>query len=278
MSINAIPSLFVLWVVTCFVLGCGLEPAEEVAGIHQGVSTPAVRLLSAVTGYEQSASGVIGGGFTQGYIEVENIAYHKKVVVHYGVSGKPDWLDVDATYVGPSSGNREVWTFKTPDYPHPPRLATDFRFAIRYTVAGQTYWDNNSGRDYRVGIGPRPVFPRVALSGASVDLIQAEAMHGKLVVDIAVKNVAYHKKVEVVYTVDDWATSKVASASYRTSSWGCLDYGDAKYLEQWRLDTPIPAGTKRVKLAISYTVGGVTHWDNNQKADYTVDMPGVTYY
>jgi hypothetical protein len=277
MNANAIPSLFLLWAVTCFVLGCGGEPADETAGIHQAISTPEVRLLSAVTGYARSASGAIGGGFARGYIEVENIAYHKEVVVHYNESGGPDWHTVGATYVGPSSGNREVWRFETPDYPHPPRLATDFRFAIRYTVAGQTFWDNNVGRDYRIGIGPRPVYPRVALPGASVDLIQAEAAGGQLVADIAVKNIAYNKKVQVVYTVDDWATYKVQSAGYRTSSWGCLDYQDAQVLEQWRLTTPIPGGAQRVKMAISYTVNGVTHWDNNQKADYTVDVPGITY-
>jgi hypothetical protein len=258
--------------------GCG-EGAPEVAVLYQeATGVPEVRLLSANAGYAWKKSGYgHDGGFARGYIEVENLAYHKQVVVHYEVSTQKDWLDVAATYVGPTSNNREVWSFQTPGYHHPPRLGADFRFAVRYSVGGQTYWDNNDGRDYRVGIGARPVYPRVTLGGADLDLIQAEAKAGTFVVDIAVKNLAFHKEVKVVYTFDDWATVKIADASYRTSSFHCLDYTDAQHLEQWQLKAPVDAGTKQIKLAISYTVNGVTSWDNNQGADYTLPVPGIIY-
>jgi hypothetical protein len=72
-------------------------------------------------------------------IGVENLSFEKQVLVHFA-SGQ----EVAAHYVKPLEGNLEQWECELPINTRYPEL----KFALRYLVAGQEYWDNNQEQDY----------------------------------------------------------------------------------------------------------------------------------
>lgn len=84
-----------------------------------------------------------------GTVDVQSLAYAKKVTVVYSTDG---WRTVQrqpAQYLaGPGRGNAEKWFFSIPAVTHFP-----IEFAIAYEVAGATYWDNNFGKNYEL-LGP----------------------------------------------------------------------------------------------------------------------------
>ena len=257
----------------------GEEPLSLRTQSASSPSQPVVRLMHAIaTTWCPPTGGCYGSnkGYAHGYIEVDNLAFHKQVVVHYNVRQTSQWHKVAASYVRPSKNNREIWYFETPKYSYPPRLSSDFQFAIGYTVNGRTYWDNNRGLDYRVGDGPRPMWPRVALGRSNLVLNWARAYNnGPLQGDIVLKDIAYHKQVKVVYSTDGWGSVKSVNATYFNHFCGALDCGSNKKLQRWGFTVNnLPASAQHVKFALSYTAAGDTFWDNNFKRDYVMTVPG----
>lgn len=118
----------------------------EPAGLFPVVHGQTVKLLDAAIGnYGCSSCGTFSGE-----IELRNIDYTKQVRIAYTVIGGGStmdgaWDEIDATYLGPSANGFERWSFETTGAPF---LFGETRFALRYDVAGQTYWDNNCGWDY----------------------------------------------------------------------------------------------------------------------------------
>ena len=74
-------------------------------------------------------------------------------------------------------------------------------------------------------------------------------------INVTVKNLGYNKVVKVRYTQDNWATymDKELSYSYANSD-GTETWGTTLNLDYNKRD--------QVHYAISYTVNGVTFWDN----------------
>lgn len=92
-------------------------------------------------------------------------------------------------------------------------------------------------------------------------------------IDIEVANLSYEKSVGIVYSVDDWATSKSAEASYEYT----LENGR----EIWGVD--LVAMTKSdcywceptastLKYAVFYRHGDATEWDNNGGRDFRLPL------
>ena len=87
-------------------------------------------------------------GFAEGirvWVEVENLGYDKEVAIHY-------WnrKERKMSYRQSLNDNREEWYWES-GYSDSERLGKScsaIKFAIRYTVNGETYWDNNGGWDY----------------------------------------------------------------------------------------------------------------------------------
>ena len=76
-------------------------------------------------------------------IKVKNIDFKKKVIVHWTDDFSSEWKDTEAKY-GYSLGNGyEVWTADIVYY------GSYVEYALKYDVAGQEYWDNNFGENYR---------------------------------------------------------------------------------------------------------------------------------
>jgi hypothetical protein len=72
-------------------------------------------------------------------LAVGDVGFEKEVVIHLA-----DGREYPAHYMEPLSGRYELWECVLPLGGRELNL----KFAIRYTVNGQTYWDNNHGWDY----------------------------------------------------------------------------------------------------------------------------------
>jgi len=208
-------------------------------------------------------------GFVRGFIEVENLGFHKDIAAHYTVNGQT-WLDAPATYVTTLEDNKEIWTFLISGAPVNQRIGFSARFALKYTVNGQTYWDNNDGMDYLIADGPRVMFPNVLFQGRTVALQNASFYNTEspsLYGGIVVKDIGNPKTVTVRYTTDGWQSFTDVEATYGWKSSG---------RETWNFSAPLPVGTESVELAVSYSVNGSTEWDNNYGRNYTIVAGEVT--
>jgi hypothetical protein len=202
-----------------------------------------------------------------GVVEVKNLAYEKQVTLVYTTDGA-QWHETAAAYTAPAASGHESWTF-TQDVPP----GTETRFALRYTAAGQTAWDNNGGGDYRVG---GATAPELLLGGAAVKLDTAVLQPGRsgfaVSGQVVLKNLAYAKSVVVVSSIDDWATVQEYTAFFQEAQ---PQSGGG--LERWYLSIPAQTNSSTtvptVRFALRYTVDGVTYWDNNLGANYALSYP-----
>ena len=82
-------------------------------------------------------------------IKVENIAYVKNVFLRCKDSYLNVWKDIPANYSKPLNKDNtyELWDVETAF------TGKNIEFAIKYDVNGQTYWDNNGGKNYVIKKG-----------------------------------------------------------------------------------------------------------------------------
>lgn len=206
-------------------------------------------------------------GYTEfsGNIEVENLGYSKQVTVHY-TTDDVNWYDTSANYVGATDGTHEKWNFListsslTSDHPELKNLAT-VKFAIKYEVNGNTYWDNNGGANYTNS--------PYSAGSSSVILGKPNVLHkygqlsnGTFSGYVYVKNLNPVKTVKIRYTTDNWATYTDGTATYTSPA------NNYNSVEGWSFNFNVP-GAAQVKYAVAYTVNGVTYWDNNYGNNYT---------
>jgi hypothetical protein len=89
-------------------------------------------------------------------IDVKNLAYAKAVTVVYTTDNWVTAHEASASFSGgytygyayiqsPNVKGVERWQAHIPAVP-----GTSLQFAVRYTVGGQTYWDNNFGQNYQL--------------------------------------------------------------------------------------------------------------------------------
>ncbi len=246
---------------------------------------PAIQLINAKTmiGNGGGLSGSYKAYFA-GDIEVENIAYSKSVKVVYSVDGGA-WQEADASYVKSLGNNREHWKFsiiaKSMSQGGDPRGGysgpkVSIQFALKYTVNGQVYWDNNGGAgiDYRIGTmegsgtlsyGPAAFGKQnIVLTYATYSDYPNTYFRGT----VALKKVnGTIGTASIVYTTDGWATVKTMSPSYQRASYAGQDvYYFADYSSY---------GDVKIDFALSYDLNGVSSWDNNVNSDYHIKA-GVT--
>lgn len=206
-------------------------------------------------------------GFT-GNVEVANLGYAKNVTVHY-TTDDVNWYDAEAQYVGPTSSTHEKWNFAistsslTKDHPEL-RDLNFVRFAIKYTVNGNTYWDNNNSLNYYNE--PNTVYPDSLILGdvnvlRAYDYLNGDSFSGA----VYVKNLNPTKTVKIVYSTDNWATVNEGYATYVSP------LNNFNSTEVWSFNFSVP-GAAQVKYAISYTTDGSTYWDNNYGHNYTVNQ------
>jgi hypothetical protein len=208
--------------------------------------------------------------YATGVIEVANVAYQKEIVVHY--QGPSGWLDSDAIYYGPAANPaNELWSFTTGPYEFLPYYSGEaIDFAVEYTVAGQTAWDNNGGINYVVGVqgGDGSVEPPVALGEDNLKVSDVSLVATSDGVDLSghvvVKNLAYAKVVTVLASTDGWRTVEHIAATYRDGYPGGL--------ESWAFSQSFATGITSAQLAVVYEVDGASYWDDNLGANYTATL------
>lgn len=213
------------------------------------------------------------GAAVEGYVEVLNLAYAKKVTAVYRVEASA-WTEAPATYVGATHDNLEAWRFDTEGVQLGYKQSATVEFALRYEVAGRTFWDNNAGRNYRIGFGYDPLTRsfllgsgRVQVSWAGVysSMTGEGAFTSKSVRGSAlVKNLAREKHVRVVYSVDDWKTKAVAEADFSRI--------DSPGVDVWTFEVALPPATSQVEFAVQVEQDGETAWDNNFGVNYSLQF------
>ncbi|GIO84655.1 glycogen-binding regulatory subunit of S/T protein phosphatase I [Paenibacillus faecis] len=205
-------------------------------------------------------------GFS-GDIEVANLGPVKNVTVHYTTDDKT-WYDTSASYVGPTDGSHEKWRFSistngsTTEHAELKDLRS-IKFAIKYEVNNQTYWDNNGSANYYNEVNRNYPLRSVILGAPNVLNANSTLSNGEFSGNIYVKNLNPDKKVKILYTTDDWATTREAYAVYTGS------LNNFNSVENWNYSINVPGAT-HVKYAISYTTAGQTYWDNNYGHNYEV--------
>ena len=176
------------------------------------------------------------------YIKVKNISYEKNVTVHYKNTGSDQWCDSPATYVKDLGDGYEIWEASISNFG--PVVE---KFCIKYEVNGNTYWDNNNGKDDSsydtLGVAP------VHVMRGYYDLQNN--------IKVQLKDYAYEKDVKVVYTYDNWATKESTNLSYKEKT---LDGN-----EIWAANID---KRNSIQYYIEYTVNGQTYYDNNFGSNY----------
>ena len=177
------------------------------------------------------------------YIKVKNLAYDKKVTVHYKKGDH--WYDKDAEYYKSIENGYEIWKADFSNMSTTGLLNDEF--CIKYEVNGQTYWDNNNGNNYvgELGEAAFHVFPHCEYG---------------LPTYVVLKNLGYEKDVKIVYTNDGWKTQKSVSLEY------CRTLEDGN--EEWVPSEYIPSSEIGEYYAV-YKVNGQTYYDSNFGLNYT---------
>ena len=176
------------------------------------------------------------------YVILDSNGANKQVTLHYEDEAGATWKDLNGEFVKNLNNGTEIWKIKLED-------KTCLQYAIRYDVDGVTYWDNNNNNNYTFTneLGAA----NLKLNTPSEYGLNAEYYP----INVTVKNLGYNKVVKVRYTQDNWATymDKELSYSYANSD-GTETWGTTLNLDYNKRD--------QVHYAISYTVNGVTFWDN----------------
>ena len=223
------------------------------------VSATPVKLIYAKPVYRGMGLGA------QGYVEVENIAYTKNITIHYTIDNET-WSDCFATYLQPTHGNYEAWSFETPIMGIGHRGHGTITFAIKYEVevngSTQTYWDNNNGQNYSVAAGYSTTSRYDIGNGGAADFYSYRYSDTQVQGAVQLKNLAYEKVVKIVYTTDNWATTNEAYASYTST------FEENSNIEIWNYSFDAP--TDEITYKIEYTVNGTTYVDDNFGNYYTI--------
>ncbi|MGA8054539.1 MAG: hypothetical protein WCA12_11905 [Burkholderiales bacterium] len=220
-----------------------------------------------------------GGGITVSYtfvkVKVANIAFAKDVAVMYrGVDGL--WKDRPLVWLV-SGGDYDVFHGSGP--------YTE-EFALRYSVGGNTYWDNNHGANYHL------TNLRNA-SGDNVMLNRATARRGVqagggftfatswIEGEIYVNNLSYAKEVGVRLSADGGATWADTFAVYHGPA-SEATYVSTTGVEVWKFKSPelnLDERSPVFLLAVFYRRldSGDVFWDSNFARDYKLSKAdGVT--
>lgn len=197
---------------------------------------------------------------TETLVEIQNLGAGAEVGLRYRTKTGA-WADAPGIRTTwPAAAGKELWHVA-------PNGGTD-AFAVYYKINGVTYWDNNNSRNYTMAtLQDDALLGKAALGrpqGSRVKFPQ-DVVTGQ----ILVKNLSYAKTVEVVYTDDNWASSKVVLASYKST------YPSG--IEAWSFSAPIAnsAFASKIQLAFHYTWSNGSAWDNNFGRNYVINSQNV---
>ena len=225
-----------------------------------------------------------GGTETRNFeVLVENLAYDKKIsVVHKKDDGS--WTELPMSYKQSVANNKELWQLHYSKSTIPwdsspsniPSLGDEF--AIKYSVNGQDFWDNNNGKNYTITNNDGPFIQE----GLDIDVNEANSYFGsydnKIRLMLDVRNISSTKDVKVHYSTDDWNSVQVSNAQYQgyiTTGYSCESiYTPNKFgIEVWRFENLITnTQSKTFKYVVSYNLNGNEIIDNNFGSGYEIKI------
>jgi hypothetical protein len=228
-----------------------------------------IRLKYAESDNFSPGGGLTGVNNTQTAAKVQNLAFAKDVALHYT---QPDgtWVERALTWQK-NFGAYDI--FGRSD-----NAFVTTQFVIRYTVNGQTFWDNNDGGNYHIDeLRPNTVGGNVMLNKATAR--RGSQAGGGFVFttswvegEIFVKNLSFNKRVGIRLSTNGWATFQDTDASFN----GNVAVAEGlSQVEIWKFKTPelnLDEGRPDFKFAVFYNNldTGEFFWDNNFAQDYTL--------
>lgn len=217
-------------------------------------------------------------------VRIKDIAYDKDVRL-WILADDGTWKESGPGYYKEDCGDGyEIWTINAtisdspyagvPEY----RWAKPYKFAVRYKANGNTYWDNNNGQNYTMGLkdgeklGKGINVLKERLTAYYSDHAGKVAFYGT----VLVRNLAYHKNVKIVYTTDNWATTRTADCRFSGDGYysygNHVEYPNVHGVENWSFNISLESNVTDIAYAIAYDVDGETYWDNNMGENYKLEV------
>jgi Carbohydrate/starch-binding module (family 21) len=211
-------------------------------------------------------------------VEVVNLDFNKVVTIHQQLNNG-QWEDVSLTYSFTTTTGTEIWKgvsikdLSLFTYPAPSLFGE--RLSAKYAVKGQIYWDNNSSSDYVIINSNRQDnsssmylhndFNIMDTTPYNEPSLVSDTTLSYLSIAADIRNIAFAKEVNVVYTTNNWATSQTKSLLFNSYE----SNNATRDFERWTASFAIPKTTS-VTYALCYTVNGQTYWDNNFGKNYMI--------
>jgi len=220
-----------------------------------------------------------GGGFEVTFarisVKVQNLAFAKDVAVHY-TPDNVNWKDSPLPWNSPSFGNYDIFAGTVNEQVE--------QFVIRYSVNGQTFWDNNNGQNYNFTGNLTTVGGNVVLNKATAHQ-GTEAGGGFtfttswLEGEILVNNFGFSKSVGIVLSVDGGTNWTVTQANFTGTA-----TADGQFVgpaEVWTFKTPelnLNPASNAFLFAAFYRdlASGKEFWDNNFGQNYQLSKTNGT--
>jgi hypothetical protein len=213
--------------------------------------------------------GITGVNNTKVTARVKNIAFAKQVAIHYAQS--------DGVWAGrPLAWQKSFTSYDLFALTDNSFVTTEF--VIRYTVNGETFWDNNGGANYHIDSG------RPNTVGGNVILNKAIARRGSqagggfvfttswVEGEIFVRNLSVQKQVGIRLSTNGGASFHDTNASFSDNVSVAVGLSQ---VEIWKFKTPelnLNQSSAEFRFAVFYDNldSGQWFWDNNFGQDYTL--------
>jgi protein phosphatase 1 regulatory subunit 3A/B/C/D/E len=149
----------------------------------------------------------------------------------------------------------------------PPKVPAS---ALKDLQSGLTYDRRSMGTKHIVETFAQPgadINFRDRVLGQKVVLENALVVSGCITGLVRVANISYHKTVRVRFTANNWNTFHDITASYMLNS---NDGATDRFSFTISLPPELGPGG-RLQFAVSYNVGGIEYWDNNNGQNYVFE-------
>ena len=204
--------------------------------------------------------------------------HDKSVYVHLRESDGA-WIDLPASFVEGLPDGRERWRasviYGQGACPTAKTAPDTFEFAVKVSTRAGDTWDHAGGANYSALKASGSFLGDIQVAAAGMSLSLAQDGSHVFRADAFVRNIAYGKSVDVVYSTDGWQTVQTASLEYTPTyvlGYGSYASPNVNGIEVWgRTSMTVPAGC--VDFAIRYRVNESEYWDNDFGRNFHLCAP-----